>query len=324
MKKPSAQQLQLLDSITNDKEFNHGEKRLYKELLFISQAHGFCYGSNAYFAKKFGVDVRTISRWLSHLTKKGLLKLDISYKRKWKRHIFVNEKRLEEPVPISDKIIDIRDFFDEESKKSSRQLEKEAFVLLNSNKEVVDKNEGVVDKSVVHKRSANLSASSYEEAITSPKVASFQKKRFRTICKEQEAKKKEETEALFAFCQYKGIPFELVQLRIWHHKFGYDKLNRNMNLLFEKFEKGQVKTPDKWMEAALRDDYAFGLENIAVNRQFFEENLPEYMSKQFVITEKYATCDERSIDFQFTLNPALFQEMVMRFFETQQQYEAYA
>lgn len=49
------------------------EKLLYGEITCLSNAKGYCYATNAYFAELYRVDVRTVQRWLKNLLKCGYI-----------------------------------------------------------------------------------------------------------------------------------------------------------------------------------------------------------------------------------------------------------
>ena len=51
----------------------NGAKLLYAEITALSNKKGYCWASNGYFAKLYGVDVRTIKRWLAHLSSCGFI-----------------------------------------------------------------------------------------------------------------------------------------------------------------------------------------------------------------------------------------------------------
>jgi len=52
-------------------------KLLYGEITALSNKLGYCYASNNYFAKLYGVSKNTVSRWLSDLTKLGFITIEI-------------------------------------------------------------------------------------------------------------------------------------------------------------------------------------------------------------------------------------------------------
>lgn len=62
-------------------DLSMNEKALYGRIVALSEKRGYCFASNAYFAHEFGVDTRTIRRWMHNLQKFKLIK------RKWKPNV---------------------------------------------------------------------------------------------------------------------------------------------------------------------------------------------------------------------------------------------
>ena len=54
-----------------DPKLSNNAKLLYGELRALTNAYGFCWASNEYFAALYQVDVRTIKRWLENLENAG-------------------------------------------------------------------------------------------------------------------------------------------------------------------------------------------------------------------------------------------------------------
>jgi hypothetical protein len=54
-------------------DINNGAKLLYAEITALSNKHGFCWASNAYFAKLYGTNKSTIKRWLRELAQHGFI-----------------------------------------------------------------------------------------------------------------------------------------------------------------------------------------------------------------------------------------------------------
>lgn len=62
-----------------DKELKPSEKLLFGEISALMDAKGYCWASNKYFADLYDVAVETVSRWITHLVKKGYVKSKIVY-----------------------------------------------------------------------------------------------------------------------------------------------------------------------------------------------------------------------------------------------------
>ena len=66
--------------ILRHKKLLAGAKLLYGEIAFICKRDGCCTKRNAYFAKLYGTNVGTISRWIDSLKKNKLIKHILRHK----------------------------------------------------------------------------------------------------------------------------------------------------------------------------------------------------------------------------------------------------
>ena len=62
-----------------DKDLKPSEKLLFGEISALMDAKGYCWASNKYFAELYDVAIETVSRWITHLVKKGYVKSKIVY-----------------------------------------------------------------------------------------------------------------------------------------------------------------------------------------------------------------------------------------------------
>ena len=62
-------------------------KLLYGEITALSNQRGYCWASNAYFARLYGVDRMTVSKWVSALAERGHIKVTVDAKTGNKRRI---------------------------------------------------------------------------------------------------------------------------------------------------------------------------------------------------------------------------------------------
>lgn len=60
-----------------DNRLKATEKLFFSEISALTNVYGYCYAGNKYFAKLYGCDVRTITRWLSNLEKLGYVKVEL-------------------------------------------------------------------------------------------------------------------------------------------------------------------------------------------------------------------------------------------------------
>lgn len=108
-----------------DENLKPMEKLIYSEITVLTNFKGYCYATNSYFAKLYGVHKNSICAWISNLVKYGYLKVEyvlkeIDGEKKQERRIYiidikeinqakkeVVEKILERKVKESKKEVDI-------------------------------------------------------------------------------------------------------------------------------------------------------------------------------------------------------------------------
>lgn len=64
-------------TVRYDERLKFAERLLYGEITALIGKEGYCFASNNYFAKLYGVIPGTISRWISHLDKLGYIKVEL-------------------------------------------------------------------------------------------------------------------------------------------------------------------------------------------------------------------------------------------------------
>ena len=57
-------------NVRYDKDLEPNAKLLYAEITALWQREGYCWASNAYFAKLYDVEIRTVRMWIESLKKK--------------------------------------------------------------------------------------------------------------------------------------------------------------------------------------------------------------------------------------------------------------
>ena len=149
----------LTADVRYDKRLKANEKLLYAEITALSNAKGYCYATNGYFAKLYEVSKTSISKWISNLQKVGYIKVTIKYKENSKeiekRYINISthpiEEKLNTPIeeklntPIEEKLIDNTTSFNtinnnkKVNQKNMENAERLAIYLLNNIKKVNDK-----------------------------------------------------------------------------------------------------------------------------------------------------------------------------------------
>ena len=141
-----------------DENLKPMEKLIYSEITVLTNFKGYCYATNSYFAKLYGVHKNSICTWISNLVKYGYLKVEyvlkeIDGEKKQERRIYIvdikeiNQAKKE----VVEKILERKV---KESKKEDEKevIEKDAEVeeKVEIKKEIEDTNfcEGVSQKTV--------------------------------------------------------------------------------------------------------------------------------------------------------------------------------
>lgn len=81
-------------TVRYDENLKFAERLLYGEITALIGKEGYCFASNNYFAKLFGVIPGTISRWISHLSRLEYIKVDVIRNEKnevIERRIFITD-----------------------------------------------------------------------------------------------------------------------------------------------------------------------------------------------------------------------------------------
>lgn len=64
-------------SVRYDAELSSTAKLFYAEVTAMSDATGYCWGSNAYFSRLFGLSIKTVTRLVQTLAERGLVTVEI-------------------------------------------------------------------------------------------------------------------------------------------------------------------------------------------------------------------------------------------------------
>lgn len=64
-------------NVRYDGRLGASEKLMFAELTALAQKDGYAFAGNRYFAELYGVDARTVRRWISHLETLGYLYVDL-------------------------------------------------------------------------------------------------------------------------------------------------------------------------------------------------------------------------------------------------------
>ena len=81
-------------TVRYDSNLKPAEKLLYGEITALTNAKGYCYASNRYFANLYNVTLHTVSQWISHLEKLKYITIEMirdSKKVIRERRIYIND-----------------------------------------------------------------------------------------------------------------------------------------------------------------------------------------------------------------------------------------
>ena len=86
-----------------EKRLKPAERLLFAEISALTNKFGYCTASNGYFAELYETRKETVSKWISHLSELGFLRLEMVYEGKQikGRKIWIDEKVM---APIDEKV----------------------------------------------------------------------------------------------------------------------------------------------------------------------------------------------------------------------------
>nr|DAK45877.1 MAG TPA: replisome organizer protein [Caudoviricetes sp.] len=86
-----------------EKRLKPAERLLFAEISALTNKFGYCTASNSYFSELYETKKETVSRWISHLSELGFVKLEMVYEGKQikGRKIWIDEKVM---TPIDEKV----------------------------------------------------------------------------------------------------------------------------------------------------------------------------------------------------------------------------
>lgn len=94
----------LPSKVRYDRDLPPSAKILYSELAVLCAEQGYCWASNGYFARLYGVDKATVSRWISKLNKRGYIFFKSIDENAMGDDNFINEYRQICIVPLDENI----------------------------------------------------------------------------------------------------------------------------------------------------------------------------------------------------------------------------
>jgi len=102
----------LTADVRYEKRLTANAKLLYAEITALTNAKGYCWSTNAYFANLYGVSNTSISKWVSQLVKLGYLDIKLIYREGSKqilhRYLSLVKEGIQEKLhtPIEEKLKD--------------------------------------------------------------------------------------------------------------------------------------------------------------------------------------------------------------------------
>lgn len=124
--------------------------------------------------------------------------------------------------------------------------------------------------------------------------------------------REENLAALSAYLEFNKINIARRTLEIWISKFSINRVKDNISVLIRRIHemKNPIKDHERWMEIALKHNYAREERNCEINKQFAETYALEKGWNTLKITKKYCRDEATGNDFQYKLEPKQFEDML--------------
>ena len=87
----------LPSAVRYDTRLPASAKLLYAEISSLTQSTGYCYASNDYFERLYGVSERTLQRWMDALDRAGYIRIEDGDGGKGRRRIYAGINPLLNP-----------------------------------------------------------------------------------------------------------------------------------------------------------------------------------------------------------------------------------
>ncbi len=140
-------------SVRYDKRLKPLARLLYGEITALCNEQGYCWAKNAYFARLYEVDERSVSRWVSDLEAKGYITTKLIYKTNSKeiekRLIYISDPLIVKNLGDGDKnVITPPDTRITPPTDKNVGTPPDNRVILGDDKNVVDNNKSLIDNSL--------------------------------------------------------------------------------------------------------------------------------------------------------------------------------
>ena len=101
------------------KNLKANEKLMYGELTALANEKGYCYASNEYFAKLYGVSKVSVSKWISNLVNNDFLSIKMIYEKGTKQ---IKERRIYISTLLNKSLIPIKENFNTPHKEKLKDI----------------------------------------------------------------------------------------------------------------------------------------------------------------------------------------------------------
>lgn len=151
-------------NVRYDKKIRPNAKLLYGEITALTNEKGYCWANNQYFADLYEVSKETISRWISELSDRGYITVELIYKEGSNqiinRYIRISHDPIDEKVntPIDEKVKDNNTSFN--TTKNTKYIEQSSVDDLSISKRFEE-----IWKNYPNKQGKKPAFSSYKTAL---------------------------------------------------------------------------------------------------------------------------------------------------------------